>query len=165
SQAVEEYEAGDSDTKPAPLRGDRAVVVNVTSKTYGTDVRNDEVSNLIFANTSLPARMTDTFLTMHDNQRAVSVKVYESDFTDPAKDKVVKDKFCTLLENKTLQVTGDYPKGTQITVTFNISNEGILSVNACIGSDELDFALKIAGVKSNAELSQSKNMVAKARVE
>lgn len=165
SKAIEDYETGDADVKPAPLRGDRAVVVNVTSKTYGTDVRTDEVSNLIFANTSLPTRMTDKFLTMYDNQRAVSVKVFESDFTDPDKDRVVRDKFCTLLEDKSLKVTGDYPKGTEVAVTFNIDNEGILSVNARIGSDELDFSLKIAGVKSTAELSQSKSKIAKARIE
>ena len=38
SQAVRDYEEGESDDKPAPLRGDRTTVVNVTSKTYGTDV-------------------------------------------------------------------------------------------------------------------------------
>lgn len=165
AQAVQDYEEGESDIKPAPLRGDRAVVVNVTSKTYGTDVNQNMVQNIIFANSSLPTKRTVSFSTSYDNQRKVSMKVFESDFTDEKADEVVEDKFCTLIDDKVLMLTKDWPKGTPISVTFNIDNEGILSVNAYVERDVLDFSLKITGVKSDEELSKAKSVIEKASVE
>lgn len=165
SQAIQDYEEGESDFKPAPLRGDRAVVVNVTSKTYGTDVNKNEVQNLIFANTSLPAKRTVTFTTSVPNQRSVSMKVFESDFTNEETEEVVEDKFCNLIDNHVLTLTKDWPKGTPISVTFNIDNEGILYVNAYVEKDILDFQLKITGVKGEEELSKSRAIVNKATLE
>lgn len=166
AQAIQDYEEGDSDFKPAPLRGDRAVVVNVTSKTYGTDIVNNQVQNMIFANSSLPIKRTVTFRTSSDNQRMVSMKVFESDFTNEATDEVVEERFCTRIGNdEVLTLTKDWPKGTPISVTFSIDNEGILSVNAFVEKDIIDFTLKIEGVKSEEELSQSQATIAKALVE
>lgn len=164
-QAVQDYEEGETDERPAPIRGDRTTVVNVTSKTYGTDVGQDEVSNLIFANTSLPCKVTETFTTTHDGQTGVTMKVFESDFTDPEADRVVKDKFCTMLEDKVLRLTKQWPKGTPIAVTFEIDQEGILSVNAYVDRDQIDFSLKIEGVKSEEELSKSRATISKATIE
>ena len=166
AQAIQDYEEGESDFKPAPLRGDRAVVVNVTSKTYGTDIVGNKVQNMIFANTSLPVKRTLTFNTTYDNQRFVSMKVFESDFTNEETDFVVEDRFCNRVGNdEVLKLTKDWPKGTPITVTFNIDNEGILSVNAFVEKDILDFSLTIEGVKNAEELNQSKAIITKAVVE
>lgn len=165
SQAIQDYEEGESDFKPAPLRGDRAVVVNVTSKTYGTDVNKNEVQNLIFANHSLPTKRTVTFITSVPNQRNVSIKVFESDFTNETTEEVVEDKFCNLIDNHILTLTKDWPQGTPISVTFNIDNEGILYVNAFVEKDVLDFQLKITGVKGEEELSKSRAIVNKAMLE
>ncbi len=165
SKAIQDYEEGESDVKPAPLHGDRAVVVNVTSKTYGTDVNQNMVQNIIFANTSLPTKRTVSFTTSFENQRHISMKVFESDFTDENADEVVEDKFCSLIDDKVLHLTKDWPKGTPISVTFNIDNEGILSVNAFVDKDVLDFSLKITGVKGVEELTKSRAMIDKARLE
>jgi hypothetical protein len=62
-------------------------------------------------------------------------------------------------------LTGNHPKGTEIKVTFSISEEGILSVNATRDSDVIDFQLKVAGVKSEDELRKSQNFIANATVE
>ena len=48
---------------------------------------------------------------------------------------------------------------------LSIDNEGILSVNAFVEKDIIDFTLKIEGVKSEEELSQSQATIAKALVE
>lgn len=165
AQAIQDYEAGESDYKPAPLRGDRAVVVNVTSKTYGTDVNKNEVQNIVFANTSLPVKRTTTFTTSIPNQQKVSMKIFESDFTNEQTDEVVEDKFCQLIDDKALTLTKNWPQGTLITVIFDINNEGILHVSAMVENDKIEFELKIAGVKCNEELSISKALVDKVKLD
>ena len=165
NQAMQDYEEGESDTRPAPLRTDRTTVVNVTSKTYGTDVNTDDVANLIFANTTLPCKVTDTFLTMYDNQSAVAIKVSESDFTNPETDRIVKAKFCNILKEEVLPLTKNWPKGTPVSVTFELDHEGILKVYAYVDKDKLNFELQITGVKSQEEISKSREIISKAVIE
>lgn len=169
NQAIEDYESGEADDKPAPIHGPRARVVNVTSKTYGTDCTGPKgeamVENLIFANTSLPAKFQARFFTSHDGQRGISMKVFESDFTDPNQDHVVEEKFCTMLEDRVLEITQNWPKGTPIDVIFEVDNEGILSVHANVDREYIDFTLQIQGVKSTDELTKSMATIEKAIVE
>ena len=152
--------------RPAPLANDRTRVVNVTSKTYGLGLVDNMVGNIIFANSSLPVSRTRTFVTVEDGQTGVRLPIYESDFTDEDNDQTVEDRFCTLATEDVslLQLTGHHPKGTEIQVTFSIDNEGILNVNATRDSDGIDFNLKVAGVKSAAELEKSKDFIANASV-
>ena len=168
SRAVQDYEDGEIDDKPKPITGDRTTVRNVTSKTYGTDAvidGNPMVKNLIFANTSLPCSFTDTFGTTIDNQKAVKVTVYESDFTNPDTDTSVNEDACILIDEHVLQINSDWPKGTPISVTFSIDQEGVLSCTATVGNDQLDFTLKITGVKTEEELLLSKSIIASKTVE
>ena len=165
AQAVRDWEEGEIDVKPETLRGDRTRVVNVTSKTYGTDITDNRVSNIIFANTSLPAKRQMNFLTQVDGQSGVSMKVFESDFTDEQADAVVEDRFCTLLRDETLKLSKSYPAGTTVSVTYDIDNEGILHVNAFVDRDVIDFELKIEGVKSAEELQKSIAAIDKTVVE
>ena len=165
AQAVRDWEEGEIDVKPETLRGDRTRVVNVTSKTYGTDITDNRVSNIIFANTSLPAKRQMNFLTQVDGQSGVSMKVFESDFTDEQADAVVEDRFCTLLRDETLKLSKSYPTGTTVSVTYDIDNEGILHVNAFVDRDVIDFELKIEGVKSAEELQKSIAAIDKTVVE
>lgn len=162
-QAVQEYEEGERDEKPAPLRGDRTRVVNVTSKTYGTDMMGGLVKNLIFANTTLPVKRSDTFVTTVDNQRRVSIQVIESDFTEKDGD-VVDVKYCDVLREEMLHLTKDWPQGTPIEVVFQVDKEGILRVEAYVEKDRIDFKLEIEGVKNDEDLQKSKDMVAKASI-
>lgn len=166
AQAVQEYEEGERDSAPQPLRGDRTVVVNVTSKTYGTPIINNQVANMIFANTTLPIKYSETFYTVQDNQSGVILDVYESDFTNPEEHKVVEQKFCVRVHEHTLPLTNNYPKGTPVELTYNIDNEGILSVDASVNNNEkTSFELKIAGVKTADELEASRNLIARANIE
>lgn len=166
AQAVQEYEEGERDNAPAPLHCDRTVVVNVTSKTYGTSLVDNKVGNMIFANTSLPIRYSDTFFTVTDNQTGVDLDVYESDFTDPDTHRVVDNKFCVCVHKHTMPLMGRYPKGTEVQLTYNIDNEGILSISALVaGKEKAEFDLHITGVKSAEELAVSRALVSKATVE
>jgi molecular chaperone DnaK (HSP70) len=152
---------------PEPLMTKRTRIVNVTSKTYGLGLIDNQVGNMIFANTTLPVSRTRVFETVRDGQTGVTLPIYESDFTDEEKDQTVEDRFCNLATEdiSELKLTGNHPKGTEIKVTFSISEEGILSVNATRDSDVIDFQLKVAGVKSEDELRKSQNFIANATVE
>jgi len=170
SQAIEGFNKGTIDHRPAPLKGPRTRVVNVTSKTYGTlaldmhDNDKPKVFNMIYANTALPTSYLKELLTVYDNQSGVDISVYESDFTDPNTDYAVEPRFCTELEKRTLWLKKKWPKGTLIEVTFDISQEGILSVHANVDKEAIDFQLTIKGVKSNEELSKSIAAISKTRV-
>jgi len=69
-----------------------------------------------------------------------------------------------MLEDHQLELTKNWPKGTQIDVVFDISEEGILSVHANVDKDEIDFQLTITGVKSDDELESSKAAIGKTKV-
>ena len=153
-KAVKDYEDGELDEPPDKIN-QRTNVVNVTSKTYGTDIKGNKVHNMVFANTSLPCRVCHTFYTTEDKQLRVNVSVYESDFTDANKDTVIEDKYATLLESHVLLLTKGWPEKTGIKVVFDIDNEGILHVHAEVEKDILDFELRIAGVKDEKELAES----------
>lgn len=167
-QAVVDYEEGESDTKPAPIRGDRTTVVNVTSKTYGADVLVDgelKVQNIIFANTSLPTKRTMIFSTSVENQQVIALRVEESDFTDMEKDEIVEKRFCTEINQQPLRLTKQWPKGTPVSVTYAVDSEGILHVNASVDKDVIDFDMEIKGVKNQEELDASRELLSRLTVE
>jgi molecular chaperone DnaK (HSP70) len=166
-KAMKDYKedlTGDA-IKPNVIKGGGELgrVTNVTSKTYGTDV-TDGVYNLIFANTKLPASYTEIFKTQSDNQRSVPMKVFESDVTDRENDIVIPESAAVLLEDHALPLSKNFPAQTDVPVTFEIDKEGVLSVHAEVGSDKLDFQLKIAGVKSEEELQVSAKTIANMKV-
>jgi molecular chaperone DnaK (HSP70) len=167
--AIDEYEHDDTGEaeKPKPIANStRTRIVNVTSKTYGTDVSDGEggivVKNLIFANTALPTKARESFLTCVDGQSVIPMKVYESDVTDPKNDGIIDERFATQLDDKVLSLSKYYPQGTSITVVFEIDNEGILSVHAEVDEiDTIDFTLEIKGVKNEKQLELEQAQIAK----
>lgn len=166
AQAISDYESGESDERPKPIIGDRTSVVNVTSKTYGTGLINNEVGNMIFANTSLPVKYTGNFQTAFDNQDGVDLDVFESDFIDPKEHHIVDRKFCVCVHQHCMPLKGRYPKGTPVEVTYNIDNEGMLTISALVaGTEKTDFQIHITGVKSAEELNRSKSLIAAANIE
>jgi len=155
-----EGKADDSDKPQMPTIAGKTLggsITNITSKTYGMgclahDDKRLIVSNIIFKNTKLPAKMADSFFTIEDNQKAVSLNVYESNVTDKEKDRTIEiDAANKLGKNRDdyLELTKDYPKGTEIIVEFEINNNGILSVRAYVKNypnDKVNFELAIEGI-------------------
>jgi len=170
--AMDEYENDDTGEaeKPKPISNStRTRIVNVTSKTYGTDMSDENgnivVKNLIFANAALPIKAIETFSTVSDDQKVVPMKVYESDVTDPKQDEIIEERFANQLENKVLPLSKYYPKGTPIAVVFEIDKEGILSVHAEVDEiDNIDFTLEIKGVKNEQQLALAQAQIAKMNV-
>jgi molecular chaperone DnaK (HSP70) len=168
--ATKEYEDGTRDEKPKSIgKSFRTNIVNVTSKSYGTDMQvdgKDMVKNLIFANTVLNnCRAEDTFYTVNDNQSAVQLFVYESDVTDPENDKIIAPSTANLIDESVLTLSKKYPKQTPVKVIFEIDEEGILSVHGVVGTDSVTFNLKIKGVKDDSELARATEKMANVKVQ
>jgi molecular chaperone DnaK len=169
--AVEAWNEDATGDVPKPKKLDAATAVNlknVTSKTYGTDVYQDgvlKVRNLIFANKALPEKFVERFITGKDNQLLVPMKVYESNVTDPDKDRTIDPRSALLLEDRDLQLTSNHPKGTPVSVTFEIDVEGILSVHAQVGADVLEFKLRITGLRDDHEMAQTVKLIAGTNVQ
>ena len=159
TKTVDNYNKGLIDERPLPLKGPRARVVNVTSKTYGTRLYNKEgklvVYNMIFANTPLPVEVIEPASTRVDNQKFLAITVYESDFTDPVADYQVEERFCVKLEERNLELNKNWPKGTPCDVKFSLNEEGILAVHCEVDKDKIDFELTITGVKTQEEMEKS----------
>jgi len=175
--AMEEYADGTRDEKPQSIGlTNRTRVLNVTSKTYGlefVDTENnnkDMISNMIFANSLLDGncRAAETFYTIYDNQSGVLLPIYESDVTDPKRDKIITPNMATPMEEgkpHELKLSKNYPKGTPVEVVFEIDTEGILHVHGEVGKDFIDFEMKIKGVKDKNELAKSVALLSKSNVQ
>lgn len=157
--AIEAFENGETEECPDMVKYS-TTIVNVTSKTYGTSVNEDEVDNLIMANTTLPTEGKGHYVTAKDNQRSVPIDVWESNETE----KIIKRALAECLDEGALAVTRDWPEGTPIEMIVRIDSEGLMSVWGKIGDDIKKYNLNIAGVKNDAEMESSKKILAEAEV-
>lgn len=167
----ERFEEGERETKPKGLKGETNIrTQNVTSKTYGVGIvdedNNDWVSNLLFANTALPCKVEGHYVTMREGQTGLTLPVFESDVTDKEKDKEIKPAFAVKLDEATTSFLRPHPQGDPIKVTFDVNEEGILTIYAEIeGEDTLKFQVKITGVRTGEEVRQATAMIARKNVE
>ena len=157
--AIEAFENGETDDCPDMVKYS-TTIVNVTSKTYGTSVNEDEVDNLIMANTTLPTEGRGHYVTGEDNQPAVPIDVWESNETE----KRIKRALAECLDEGWLTINRNWPKGTPIEMMVRIDNEGLMSVWGKIGDDVKEYNLKITGVKDDKEMEKSKKILAEAEV-
>ncbi|MBR6844969.1 MAG: Hsp70 family protein [Bacteroidales bacterium] len=160
------YEDGEADYCPKTLPSAiRAHVINVTSKTYGTDVGEHDVQNVIFSNSQLPAHEEYTFYTSCDNQSVVPAMIFESTVTDRERDQVIKMTNAKLLTDQKMQVKGLYPAKTPFKMVFDLSENGLLKVHCEIGNETLDYELEITGVRSEQELAKAAKRLQESRIE
>ncbi|MDL1980560.1 MAG: Hsp70 family protein [Deltaproteobacteria bacterium] len=137
------------------------VLVDITPYTFGTSAIGEvdgEPSKTMFAplirrNTKLPARKSDVFYTMVDNQEAVDVRIYQGEAPD-ALDNI-------LLGNYMFDLTRA-PSGSEIILHFDLDLNGILKIKAV----EKKTGNKINAVIENAisrftdeELSQTQDRI------
>ena len=104
-------------------------IVNVSSRTYGTDIVSrgeNKLLNIIFKNQELPAHGTDTVYPLEDNQRSVHFSILES---------FASDTVCDLAAGTEIGFTDmELPPGTTrdtpIEVTFTLDESGLLKLKA-----------------------------------
>ena len=100
-----------------------------------------------------------TYVTAKDNN-VQPIDVWESNETE----KIIKRALAECLDEGSLAVTRDWPKGTPIEMIVRIDSEGLMSVWGKIGDDIKEYNLKIAGVKNDAEMESSKKILSEAEV-
>jgi molecular chaperone DnaK len=109
----------------AVLAGDRTdvLLMDVTPLTLGIETKGGVMTSLVDRNTSIPTEKKQTFSTSQDNQKAVTVRVFQGER------KMVADNI--LLAEVDLEGIPLASKGIpQIEVTFDIDQNGILNVSA-----------------------------------
>jgi molecular chaperone DnaK len=107
------------------LAGDRrdVLLLDVTPLTLGIETEGGILTPLVERNTTIPTEKKQTFSTAADNQRAVTVKVYQGERKMAADNR--------LLGEFNLDGLPPAPRGVpQIEVKFDIDQNGILNVTA-----------------------------------
>ena len=125
---------------------------DVTPMSYGTIccINNNEhdeaVRNIIIANDALPVTETAIFTTIHYDQRATPIDVWESDSMNDF-EKLENAK--RIDAGQDLLIPAGFPAGTSIKVEFSLNQEGLLSVKAMLRDYPLvnvSFEIKLRGV-------------------
>ena len=119
-------------TQAAMISGQEvnAVLVDITPYTYGTSAigyLNDEYYPykyvpIIHKNTALPNRKTEAFVTNHDGQEVVNIKIYQGEDPDALNNIKIGEFLVEGLQ--------DVEAGNVITITLALDLNGILHVSA-----------------------------------
>lgn len=102
---------------------DDILLLDVTPLSLGIETKGGITTPLILANTTIPARQTETFTTAEDNQPSVEIHIVQGEREMAADNRSLGR----------LQLLGIPPAQAgvpQIEVTFDIDADGILSVSA-----------------------------------
>jgi heat shock 70kDa protein 1/2/6/8 len=119
------------------------VLVDVTPLSLGVETAGGIMSPIIMRNTPIPCTMKSLFTTYVDNQKAVTINIYEGERP--------MTKYNNKLGQFDLVDLPLCPRGTpRIEVTFDIDNNGILTVSA--NQQQNQNQIKI--VKNKGRLSE-----------
>ncbi|MFC6720310.1 Hsp70 family protein [Halobacteriaceae archaeon SHR40] len=119
--------AGGNQGRSLPTAPEDVVLIDVVGQTLGVDARidgvDDRFSRHIPRNSSTPAKATEEYVTISDNQTSMNFKVYQGE-SEVASENTFLDKF-------TVGNIPPAPKGQMtVRVEFHLDQDGILHVEA-----------------------------------
>lgn len=131
----------------AVLSGDRkdVLLLDVTPLSLGIETLGGVMTKLIQKNTTIPTKASQVFSTAEDNQKAVTIKVYQGEREMAVHNKILGE----------FDLGGIMPasRGTpQIEVELNIDANGILKVSA---KDKASGKENTITIKANSGLSEA----------
>lgn len=99
-----------------------------TNTHYGYPDNRVIISNILKKGTVLPASAYKTYTPVEENQKYVSFRVYESDYTDEEYDYYGSDK--RLVGTVTLDLPPGSPRSLELTCRIGLDSDGFLKVEA-----------------------------------
>jgi molecular chaperone DnaK (HSP70) len=112
---------------------------------------------MIFQNDDLPTEKTKTFFTRFDNAKTVLLSVYESTSMNLQEDL----KNGRILGELNLEIKGNLPKGSPITVELCLGEDGTISVKGyeLTGNTKIEATMKTEALLSAAEFKEQKKEI------
>ncbi len=142
-------------------------IINVSSRSFGIIALNGDdqrrLFNMILKNADLPAEVSKEFYTLADNQKMVSLEVYEcmvmEDEVDPEMGKAVG--------TAQLNLAPGTAKGTPIQITFRLNPEGLLEVKGeeRKSGNSIEAKFETKDKMTDAELEEAQRRNSKSSVD
>ena len=111
------------------LPGEDVKIINVSSRSFGISAYSGDdlkLFNIIIKNAELPATATQTFCPRYDNQKSVSLDVYEC----LSSDEIVEMDLGKEIGKAELTLPDGITRDTGIEVTFRLDDSGLLHLHA-----------------------------------
>ncbi|VDK25632.1 unnamed protein product [Taenia asiatica] len=132
------------------------VLLEVTPLSLGVATGDDELTIVIERNTPIPTKRTKMFTTGYDNRTTLSIQVYEGE-CEKASGNHLLGQF--KMSNILMARRGE----PRIEVTFDIDENGILTVSAVEKSSGSQNSITITNNKGRLSAEEIKRMVEKAK--
>lgn len=142
-------------------------ITNVLSRTYGVELLDEDdkprIYNMLMINDKLPATKTQTGYAAKNNQKALSLKIYESRSTDHDMD---IDGRMPLTEIE-MKFTQEVPQGTPVVMTLALDNTGMLHIIAEEQKyhSKLDTTFQLSNQMTDDEMKSAALRMSAANVE
>lgn len=136
-------------------------IVNVTSHSYGIEAidpsRDSQklISNLVIAQTPLPATVNRTYYTVEANQETVLITVHQNDERNDLVDDLTLGQ---QIAEATLELPHGLPARSEIDVTCEINDQGLLVITAKEKTQGkiVDVRVDVTGALTPAEMEQAR---------
>ena len=130
------------------IRREEGATHNILSKTYGIELADGDVANVLFRNEHLPInKIVNRFCTASEGQSALSLYLYESNLleakenlTVPAAEVAEK---CKRIAECEISLNRGYPRYTPLTMNLKLNNEQLIDVVVDIEGERQSVQIKL----------------------
>jgi len=140
-------------------------VTNVTSRGFGIRVQMPDktfrISNLVHLDNQVPVDTTKPFSTIDEGQSSVEIAIFETEQRTTDASPLVDENSCKQLAVGELDLGNGFPAGEPIEVTFGLSKDGTLAIEAMHlrTGRKLPLNIKVEGVMDDVQFKQSEKKV------